>query len=110
MDTSDDPEPPRNRFSGFVSGPNSIQAYLEDVNKRAVEQGITGTFRSADLERAVAGGQFLPPGAEPTQPTAKDIRRPVDAERRRRQRQAASILTRDWLPPTLGTPGLLGIQ
>ncbi len=42
-------------------------------------------------------------------PTGPDLIRGFTGPDRKRRQQAASVLTRDWLPPTLGTPGLVGI-
>ena len=56
-------------------------------------------------------GPAATPGPDPTGPAASVPRRitPSGDTRRKKQRAAASVLTRDWLPPTLGTPGLLGV-
>ncbi len=60
---------------------------------------------AVDATRAAAS---FGPGAKPTAP--RRITGDVFGDRGRRKRlAAASVLTRDWLPPTLGTPGLVGI-
>ena len=52
-----------------------------------------------------------PTSPRATFPTGPDLVRDFTASTRKRKSKqaAASVLTRDWLPPTLGTTGLLGI-
>ena len=45
------------------------------------------------------------PTATGPDPLSRDILR---RDSKRKRQAAASFLTRDWLPPTLGIPGLLG--
>jgi len=56
---------------------------------------------------AVASPPISPVATAPTSPVA--LTPVTDAKERKRRLAQAATLTQDWLPPTLGTPGLLGL-
>ncbi len=91
MDTSDDPDK-RNVFGFIPVGPT-------DEAK---------TARHSERAADALAAQTISEGPGATASTASgDVFSPE--RRRRRQQAGASVLTRDWLPPTLGMTGLLGL-
>lgn len=67
-----------------------------------------GDIRHEERVIEARTAQAITQGPEATGPDF--IRDFPSAIRKRKLRlAAASVMTRDWLPPTLGTPGLLGI-
>jgi len=80
------------------------------------EEGpVTKRKREKLEEKALFRSQQIgPPATGPSGPSPVPTRADVTGfsfgtDSRKKKRQAASVLTRDWLPPTLGTPGLLGV-
>jgi hypothetical protein len=62
-----------------------------------------------DAVRAhMLGSPATAPGTGPEPGLPRPVSDP-NAKKRKRRLAAASVLTRDWIQPTLGTPGLLGI-
>ena len=82
-----------------------MSAYQESAMEKEQRAADDAAYYSWSAGPAPTGPTAT--GPEPSSP--RRITPSGGDTRRKKQRAAASVLTRDWLPPTLGQPGLLGI-
>ena len=86
-----------------------MSAYQESAMEKEQRAAEDAAYYSRSAGPAPTGPTATGPDIGPAASVPYAINQGAGT-RRKKQRAAASVLTRDWLPPTLGQPGLLGIS